>query len=211
MSFKGGKQRPELFGLANPLLTKSDGSKMGKTEKGALWVTPERTSPYEFYQYFINVDDADIERLLKFFTMIPLKEISDICKKDIVSAKRTMAFEITKLIHGETEAIQAQLTSQNLFSGNNDGSNAPTETISFNIVSSLRGNNVTEAIYQLADILALTSVIKSKREARELIESGAIQINGVKITDVNHTIPITTKEFLLKKGKKTFVKVILKR
>ena len=196
MSFKDGKPRPTMFGLANPLFTKSDGTKMGKTEKGALWITAEKTSPYDFYQYFINSADADVERLLRFFTMMPLKEIADICKRDIVSAKKLMAFEITKLIHGEKIAKETVALSAQLFGGSEGtNANAPTETIKTN------SRNIV-------DVLALTSVISSKREAREFITSGAILIDGEKITDINYAI--TKKEFLLKKGKKTFARVILK-
>lgn len=197
MSLTGGKERPTMFGLANPLLTKSDGQKMGKTEKGVLWVSPNKTSVYDFYQYFVNAADTDVERLLTFFTMIPIPEIKLMCKKDIVSAKRLMAYEITKRIHGEQATQQAQEQSLQLFSGT--GNDAPTETITVNSYSTA---------VNIVELISLTSIIKSRREARELIESGAIQIDGEKITDVNALI--NKKEFLIKKGKKTFLKVIIK-
>lgn len=192
ISFKDGKERPEMFALATPLLTKSDGQKMGKTEKGVLWISPQKTSVYDFYQYFINAADADVERLLTFFTMMPIKDIKEICKKDIVAAKKHMAYEVTKRIHGEKAATDAQVSAQKLFSGTGD--DAPTEIIK-------------TAEKNVVEILALTSIIKSKREAREFIESGAIQIDGERITDINTTI--NKKEFLLKKGKKTFLKIII--
>jgi len=193
LSFKGGKERPQFFGLANPLLTKSDGQKMGKTEKGVLWVTKDKTSVYDFYQYFINVADEDVERLLTYFTMIPITEIKQMCKTDIVDAKKLMAFEVTKRIHGEAETTKAKQQAEQLFSG--AGTDAPTETIKCETNS-------------LVDVLALTSIIKSKREARELIENGAILIDGEKATDPTATI--NKSEFLVKKGKKTFLKIILK-
>ena len=187
MSLENGKSRPAMMGLCNPLLTKSDGTKMGKTEKGALWITPEKCSPYDFYQYFINVDDRDVEKLLKFFTMIPITEITQMCKTDIIGAKKLMAFEITKLIHGE------QIATQQINANFTTGENAPTETI-----------NTTDR--NIVDVLSQTSVISSKREAREFIQSGAISINGERVDNVNTVLP---DSFLLKKGKKTFIKITL--
>jgi len=192
MSLKNGEPRQPIFALCWSLLTKSDGQKMGKTEKGTLWISSDRTSVYDFYQYFINVDDADVERLLLSFTMLPVHEIKTMCKTDIIVAKKLMAFEVTKRIHGEAATQQAKNQSEQLFSGS--GSDAPTETIK-------------AGTKNLVDILALTSIIKSKREARELIESGAIQIDGEKVSDINSVI--NKKEFLVKKGKKTFLKIIL--
>jgi tyrosyl-tRNA synthetase len=177
----------EVFGLTFPLVTTADGKKMGKT------VNPDKTPPYELYQYFLNVSDQDVEKLLTYYSCFPIAEIKAMCKKDIISAKKLMAFEVTKKIHGEKAAIETKEMAQKLFSGSGD--DAPTETI-----------KTTEN--NLVDILALTSIIKSKREARELIESGAIQIDGEKVTDITATI--TKKEFLVKKGKKTFLKVIIK-
>lgn len=193
LSLKDGKERPEMFGLSNPLLLKADGQKMGKTEKGVLWVTQDKTSVYDFYQYFVNIADADVERLLTAFTLIPLAEIKAMCQKDIIAAKKLMAFEVTKLVHGETVTKQAQEQSANLFSGS--GRDAPSEII-------------TTESRNIVDILSLTSIIKSKREAREFIESGAIHIDGEKISDTNQTID--KKEFLIKKGKKTFLKVTIR-
>jgi tyrosyl-tRNA synthetase len=197
MSFADGKQRPLTVGLCCPLLTKADGTKMGKTEKGVLWVSRDKTSVYDCYQYFLNVHDEDVERLLRFFTMISVTEVVALCKSDIVSAKKLMAFEVTKKIHGEQAAMEAQQTAQQLFAGTNNGENAPSETITL-----AKGSPVVE-------MLALTSIIKSKREARELIESGAILIDGEKVTDTTATLDATKAEFLIKKGKKTFLKVVL--
>ena len=178
MSLENGKPRPLMMGFCYPLLTNSEGVKMGKTEKGVLWVNSDKTSPYEFYQHFYNVADEDVEKLLMFFTDLPPAEIKAMCKNDIIAAKKYMATAITQKIHGEFAL------------------DIPTETVD-------AGKGAT-----LVDILALTSIIKSKREARELIEGGAILVDDEKIADVNYC-PIK-KEFLVKKGKKTFLKIVLK-
>jgi len=191
MALKSGEPRPPMFAFCYPLLTTADGKKMGKTEKGALWINQSKTSVYDVFQYFMNVADEDVERLLRYFTLIPINKIKSMCT-DIVGAKKSMAFEITKKIHGEQAAAEAQNMAQQLFSGS--GSDAPSETIKTHT-------------RQLVDILALTSIIKSKREARELLESGAIQIDGERVTDINATIK--KDDFLVKKGKKTFLRVVI--
>ena len=189
--------RPITVALCCPLLTKADGTKMGKTEKGVLWVNRDKTSVYDCYQYFLNVFDEDVERLLRFFTMISVADIKKMCATDIVAAKKLMAFEVTKKMHGEQAAKEAQATAQQLFSGSNDGENAPTEKI-----TAPRGCLVVDA-------LAMTSIIKSKREAREFIEAGAILIDNQKVTDVSAKLDPNKTEFLIKKGKKTFLKITL--
>jgi len=192
MAFRDGKQRPLMMAFCNPLLANYEGVKMGKTEKGALWVNPDKTPPYELYQYFLNVSDLDVEKLLTFYSCLPVAEIKQKCKADIIAAKKLMAFEVTKKIHGEVAAKKSQEMAEQLFSG--VGTDAPVE-------------KVKAESKVLVDILALTSIIKSKREARELIESGAIQIDGERVTDIGATID--KREFLVKKGKKTFLKVVI--
>ncbi|MDR0461731.1 MAG: tyrosine--tRNA ligase [Christensenellaceae bacterium] len=182
-----GKPRPTLIGMCNPLLVKADGTKMGKTEKGVLWVSRGGTNAaYECYQHFINVFDQDVERLLRFFTDIPTADIAKMCKDDIITAKRLMAESVTKKIHGEG----------GLTRGNAPWENIPTEKIK------AQGQS-------LVDILALTSIIQSKREAREMITGGAILIDNEKITDLNY-MP-TKSVFTVKKGKKTFLKIVLEK
>ena len=200
MNFLDGTKRPLMMGLTCPLLTNADGVKMGKTEKGTLWVSREKTSSFEFFQHFVNCLDADVERLLRFFTNIDVEEIKEMCKTDIVKAKKLMAFEVTKLVHGEDEALKAKQTAQNLFESKNiNTENMPTEEISFN-----------EKI-NIIDLLSCLSIIKSKNEARRLIEQGGIEINSQKKNNINETIDLSNeKEFIVKKGKKTFVKVIVK-
>jgi len=199
MNFLSQSQRPLMMGLTCPLLTNADGVKMGKTEKGTLWVSREKTSAFEFFQHFVNCLDADVERLLRFFTEIEISEIKKMCREDIVKAKRLMAFEVTKLIHGESEAKLAQETAKALFGGNNlNISTVPTEEIK------------NTGSINILDFLASLSIINSKGEARRLIEQGGIVIDDIKKTNVNEIIDLSKKEFLVKKGKKVFIKVIVK-
>ncbi len=199
MNFKDGTPRPLMMGLTCPLLTNADGIKMGKTEKGTLWVSREKTSAFEFFQHFVNCLDADVERLLRFFTKIDVEEIQKMCREDIVSAKKRMAFEVTKLVHGQEEALKAQQAAISLFENKNTTDNMPTETIS------LTGE------VSIIDFLSSLSIIKSKSEARRLIEQGGIIIDNEKKTDLNEILNLNNKkEFIVKKGKKTFVKVQIK-
>ena len=173
---------------------------MGKTAKGALWVAREKTSVYDFYQYFYNVQDKDVETLLRLFTRIPLDEIKELVTKDIIEAKRKMAFEITKLVHGEEEAITAQNMAKNLFQ--QGGDNAPEFEI-----ADLKEINI-------CDLLVLTKLCSSKSDARRMIEGGGITLKGDKVTRFDLTV--TKKDFengslLLRKGKKNFIKVVLKK
>lgn len=174
---------------------------MGKTEKGTLWVSREKTSSFEFFQHFVNCLDADVERLLRFFTKIDVEEIKRMCKQDIVKAKKIMAFEVTKLVHGETEALKAQETAQNLFeNGNINTENMPTETI----------KNIGET--NILDFLTNLSIIKSKSEARRLIEQGGIEIDNIRKNDFNEILILNKSQVLIvKKGKKTFIKVIIEQ
>ena len=196
INFSNGTKRPLMMGLTCPLLTNAEGIKMGKTEKGTLWVSREKTSVFEFFQHFVNCLDADVERLLRFFTKIDVEEIKAMCKDDIVKAKKLMAFEVTKLVHGENEAILALETANSLFKQGN-AENMPVEEI----------KNIGKI--NIVDFLSSLSIIKSKSEARRLIEQGGICINNEKKTDLNEIINLNT-ELIVKKGKKTFVKVIAK-
>ena len=201
MNFADGKERQLMMGLTCPLLTNSEGVKMGKTEKGTLWVSRDKTSSFEFFQHFVNCLDADVERLLRFFTKIDVEEIKDMCNQDIVKAKKLMAFEVTKLVHGEEEALKAQEIANNLFvKGNINTANMPTENI----------ENFGEI--NVLDFLSKLSIIKSKSEARRLIEQNGIEIDNRKIININEKIDLNkNKELIVKKGKKTFVKVIVKK
>ena len=200
------KTAKDAFALTIPLLTNSEGKKMGKSAKGALWLDKEKTSPYEFFQYWRNVDDADVNKCLKMITFIPVEEIEEMEKwpdNRINEKKEILAFEITKLVHGEEEAQKALNAARALFSGEGDDSNMPT--------TELNKAELGEGIGVL-DLLVLTKLAASKGEGRRLIEQGGLSINGEKVTDVNLRIK---KEDLkdpikIKKGKKAFHKVVLK-
>ena len=200
MSFEDGVER-NLECLTCPLLTNSEGQKMGKTAKGALWVAREKTSVYDFYQYWYNVQDKDVEKLLRLFTRIPLEEIKNLIDQDIRVAKKRMAFEITKLIHGEEEALKAQQASENLFSGGQNLDNVPTVNVS-----------KSQLPMALVDLVTVAKLVSSKSEGRRMIEQGAVSVDGEVKKDFN--LSITEADFkdnvlLLKKGKKNFVKVVL--
>ena len=201
MAFADGKKH-ELECLTCPLLTNSEGQKMGKTSKGALWVAREKTSVYDFYQYFYNVQDKDVETLLRLFTRIPLEEIKELVGRDIIAAKKRMAFEITKLVHGEEEAKKAVEMAENLFT--HGGDDAPEFTIEKSQIENGMG---------ICDLLVLTKLCSSKGEARRMIEGGGVTFKNEKVTDF--TMKISLSDFengsaLLKKGKKSFVKVVIK-
>ena len=200
MSFADGTPRPLMMGLTCPLLTNANGVKMGKTEKGTLWVSSDKTSAFEFYQHFVNCLDADVERLLRFFTKIDVNEIKKMCSEDIVSAKKLMAYEVTKLVHGEAEANIALETVKNLFENKNFNSdNMPTEVLA-----------TEQKEINILDFLAGLSIISSKSEARRLIEQGGIMIDNEKKTNSSETLTLNKNEYVVKKGKKSFVKVIIK-
>jgi len=199
MNFKDGKERPLMMGLTCPLLTNAEGIKMGKTEKGTLWVSRDKTSVFDFFQHFVNCLDADVERLLRFFTKIEVEQIQKMCNEDIVAAKKLMAFEVTKLVHGEVEAVKAQNTAKELFENKSNSENMPTEILTVDT------NEIN-----ILDFLTKLSIISSKSEARRLIEQGGITINNEKKIDTNELINLNVKEHIVKKGKKTFVKVIVK-
>ena len=198
---KIGKE--DSFGLTFKLLTTKEGKKMGKTEKGALWLDPNKTSPYEFYHYWRNIEDSSVETVLKMLTFLPIEQINELSNlKDekINEAKKVAAFEITKLIHGEEEAKKAEEASNALFSGNGSIENMPSTTIdNYNI--------------SLVDSLVLVNIAPSKAQAKTLIVQGGISLNDEKITDINYML--SKDDFkenfaIIKKGKKIFHRLILK-
>lgn len=198
MNFLNGKDKQLVMGLTCPLLTNAEGVKMGKTEKGTLWVSRDKTSVFDFFQHFVNCLDADVERLLRFFTKIEVEQIKKMCTEDIVKAKKIMAFEVTKLVHGEEEALKAQATAKELFENNSNSENMPTENL-----------KIEAEEIGILDFLNLTSIINSKTEARRLIEQGGITINNEKKLNTLEIIDLKNKEFIIKKGKKTFIKVLV--
>ena len=194
------KKIDPLFGLVCPLLIKADGEKMGKTATGTLWVSRDKTSTFEFFQAWMNSFDEDVERSLSFFTRLEIDEIKELCKKDIREAKKLLAFEVTKLVHGEEEDIKAKETSEELFTNKGISKDMPTITLD------------NELDINIIDLLVKTNLVTSKSEARRLIEQNGISINQQKIT----LEKIITKEDLtddfivIQKGKKVFLKVIFK-
>ncbi len=193
------------FCLTCPLLLNADGVKMGKTVNGALWLDSKKTSPYEFYQYWRNIRDSEVYDVLRMLTYIPMDEVkrlSSLEGEKINEAKKIAAFEITKLIHGEEEALKAKESAEALFEKDKNSANMPT----FDASSLFENNdNIT-----LIDILVESKTVSSKSQARTLIEQGGISINDEKITDTKYILKKSEFEdnfFILKKGKKTFIKI----
>lgn len=195
IGFSEGKKIEPLFGMVCPLLLKADGEKMGKTASGTLWVSRNKTTPFEFFQSWINSYDEDVERSLAFFTRIDMNEIKKLCKKDIRQAKELLAFEVTKLVHGKEEAEKARDTARSLFSGNILINDIPTKEI-----------NIDSDIL-LIDLLVLCSLAKSKTEAKRLILQNGIKIDGEKEKNIDKIIKISNREIVIQKGKKCFIKI----
>ena len=189
------------------LLLNSEGKKMGKTQKGAVWLDPEKTSPYEFYQYWRNVDDADVINCMKMLTFIPLDEIAEYEKLEgsaLNQAKEKLAFEVTKLIHGEEEAQKAQSAAKALFSSSADTEHMPTTV--------LKPEQFTDDAIPVIDLLVAASLAKSKGEARRLIEQGGITVDDERVMDIAKAVSKADFEkghVLVKKGKKVFHKIVI--
>ena len=199
--------RRKLQGNANAmtitLLTNSEGKKMGKTEKGAVWLDAEKTSPYEFYQYWRNVGDDDVIKCMKLLTFIPMEQINEYAKlegAELNKVKEILAFELTKMIHGEEEATKAQNAAKALFAGGADNSHMP-ETV-------LTDDDFTDGSIMLLDMMVKDVIIKSKGEGRRLITQGGVSVNDEKATDPNmsFTTDDFSNEIIVKKGKKVFHK-----
>ncbi|MFI3324987.1 MAG: tyrosine--tRNA ligase [Clostridia bacterium] len=188
------------------LLLNSEGKKMGKTQSGAVWLDPEKTSPFDFYQYWRNIDDADVLKCIKMLTFLPLEEIKSMetwVGSELNKAKEILAFELTTLVHSEEEAKKAQEGARALFGGKVNTDNMPTSEIDF-----------ADAIEMpVLDLLLAVKLIPSKGEGRRLVQQGGITIDDVKITEISHQIQKLDFEkghIIVKKGKKTFQKIILK-
>ncbi|MBP2653754.1 MAG: Tyrosyl-tRNA synthetase [Firmicutes bacterium] len=198
------KESKPAYGLTFTLLTTSDGRKMGKTEKGALWLDPAKTSPYDFYQYWRNIDDADVEKCLALLTFLPMDEVRKLGAlkdKEINIAKKALAFEITKIVHGQEEANKAQQAAEALFGGTGALENAPTVTIT-----------LAEASAKLIDILTANGIIASKSEGRRLISQGGLYLGDIKITDPDFSLSANLfidGSILVRKGKKTYHRLVI--
>ncbi|MBE6048169.1 MAG: tyrosine--tRNA ligase [Clostridium sp.] len=198
------KSQGDAYAMTCTLLTNSQGQKMGKTVGGALWLDPEKTSPFDFYQYWRNVDDADVEKCLALLTFIPMDEVRRLGAlegSEINKAKEILAYEVTKLIHGEEEAKKAQEAARALFAGGVNMDNVPTVTISKEKLGT-----------DLLTILAEEKIVPSKAEGRRLIQQGGLSLNGEKVTDLKKVL--TEEDFedgsaLVKRGKKNFHKIEL--
>lgn len=198
------KESKASYGMTCTLLTNSEGKKMGKTENGALWLDANKTSVYDFYQYWRNVADSDVKQCLALLTFVPMDEVerlSDLKDEKINEAKKVLAFEVTKLIHGEEEAIKAQSAAEALFGGGTNMSNVPTVSIPLSMKSA-----------GLIEILVYTKILPSKAEARRLIEQGGLTINDKKIENTNATLleeDFKDNSVLIKKGKKKYYSLII--
>ena len=194
--------KDDSFGLTFKLLTTKEGKKMGKTEKGALWLDPTKTSPYEFYQYWRNIEDDSVETVLKMLTFLPVEQIEELTKyKDerMNEAKKVAAYEITKLVHGEDEAKKAEEASNALFNGQGNLDNMPS-------------TKIDNANISIVDAIVVAGIAPSKGQARTLISQGGISLNDEKVSDVSYVL--SDSDFddgfaILKKGKKVFHKLVL--
>ncbi len=185
------------------LLLNSEGKKMGKTQKGAVWLDPEKTSPYEFYQYWRNVNDADVIKCMKLLTFIPLEEIAEYEKlegAELNKAKEVLAFSLTELVHGKEEAEKAQNAAKALFAGGADSSDMPSTT--------LNDSDFNDGKILVLDMMLAGGMIKSKGEGRRLIDQGGVSVNDEKISGALHTLSKEDfkNEVIIKKGKKVFRK-----
>ena len=194
----------DAFGLTFKLLVTSEGKKMGKTEQGALWLDPEKTSPYEFYQYWRNVDDADVKNCLALLTFLPMGEVNRLGGlegAEINEAKKVLAYEVTKLIHGEVEADKAKSAAEALFGGGGSMDNVPTAEIS--IMELKKGINFLDALVEVG-------FIKSKSEGRRLVEQNGLSLNDEKIKDFNFVLEenhFSDGSAMVKKGKKDYIQL----
>ncbi len=196
----------EVYGMTFQLLTTSEGKKMGKTEKGAVWLDPEKTSPYEFYQYWRNIDDADVIKCLKLLTFIPMEQILEYeaCQQEKINElKQVLAFEVTKIVHGEENAQKASDAAKALFAGGGSSENMPSTAIPSQTFGEGMG---------VPDLLVHCGLAPSKGEGRRLVQQGGLYINGERVDDPNLVITVASfqnGEVLIRKGKKVYHKVIL--
>ena len=197
------KDQKQVYGMTFTLLTNSEGKKMGKTASGAVWLDPKKTTPYEFYQYWVNVSDADVINCLKLLTFIPMDQIREMEKwegAELNQAKKILAYEVTKLVHGEEEAEKCKATAEALFAKGGVSADMPT-TVLPDVVG-----------MGILDVLAATGLVPSKGEARRLIQQNGLSVNDEKVTDVNMTVTgdmVTEDGMIIKKGKKVYHRVTL--
>ncbi len=200
------KDQKQVYGMTFTLLTNSEGKKMGKTQSGALWLDANKTTPYEFYQYWRNVDDADVIKCLKLLTFIPMEEIHELEKlegAELNEAKKILAYEVTKLVHGEEEAAKAKGAAEAAFGGASSADMPSTE-----ITADELGDGIN-----ILDLLITCGLIPSKGEGRRLVQQGGVSLNSEKIAAIDRMVTaadFTDGEAIIKKGKKVFHRVVLK-
>ncbi len=198
----------DAYAMTINLLLNSEGKKMGKTQSGAVWLDPEKTSPYDFYQYWRNVDDADVIKCLKMLTFLPLDQIDELAKlqgSELNKAKEILAHELTELVHGKDEADKAQEAARALFGKGQNTDNMPS--------TELTQDDLTDGEIGILDLLSKCGLIPSKKEGRRLIEQGGISLNDEKVKDVYTKLGVSAFAegfVVIKKGKKVFHKAILK-
>ena len=198
------KTGKDAYAMTITLLLNSEGKKMGKTQSGAVWLDPEKTSPFDFYQYWRNVGDADVLKCIRMLTFLPLEEIDKMDAwegSQLNQAKEILAYELTTLVHGKEKADKAQEAARALFGGGGNNANMPTHT--------LTDADFTDGGINIMDLLVKTGLCPSKGEARRLVQQGGITAKDEKVTDIGTTFPASDfdAEFILRKGKKVFIKI----
>ncbi len=197
----------DAYGMTITLLLTSEGKKMGKTQSGAVWLDPTKTSPYDFYQYWRNVGDADVLKCLRMLTFLPLEQIDEMDKwqgSQLNTAKEILAFELTGLVHSREEAEKAQEASKALFAGGADSANIPTTAIT--------ESDLTDGKADIMTLLVLSGLCPSKSEARRAVEQGGVEAGGEKITDIKMTFDasqLSGDGLVIRRGKKSYNRVIL--
>ncbi len=195
----------DAYAMTITLLLNSEGKKMGKTQKGAVWLDPNKTSPFEFYQYWRNVADADVLKCLRMLTFLPLEQIDEMDKwegSQLNQAKEILAYELTNLVHGEAEAEKAKEAAKALFAGGGNSENIP--------VAVLADDQFGDGNIDILAILVASGLAASRSEARRAVEQGGVTVKGEKVTDVKKVYSkeeIAAEEFMVKKGKKSFKKI----
>lgn len=198
------KEGKPAFGMTFALLTTSEGKKMGKTQKGALWLDANKTSPYEFYQYWRNVDDADVQKCLALLTFLPMDEVrrlGSLKDKEINEAKKILAFEVTKIIHGENEAKKAQDAAEALFGGGKSLGNMPTVEVSSDVIGQ-----------KILDVLFDSKIIPSKSEGKRLISQGGLYVNDEKVDSFDAVVDdgmFKEDGMIVRRGKKSYHRIVL--
>ncbi|MBQ1545206.1 MAG: tyrosine--tRNA ligase [Clostridia bacterium] len=200
------KDSKDAYAMTITLLLNSEGKKMGKTASGAVWLDPEKTTPYDFYQYWRNVDDADVLKCLRMLTFLPLEQINEMDTWEgaqLNKAKEILAYELTKLVHSEEEAEKAQAAARALFGGGGDSADMPS--------TELTAADLTDGAVNIMDLLVKTGLTASKGEGRRLVQQGGISLDGEKVTDFAYNVPEDKLKAgtVIKKGKKVYHKVTL--